>query len=281
MKLKINSMAFFCLMIAVLITISNCRQENRSYDCPHSKFEDGIYYSQTYEDYILAYVFKNVANGFYIDVGANDPNVFNVTRFFYERGWRGINIEPNVELFKRIVQFRPRDRNYNCGISNTEGNLKFYQETNEFDDLMPMSTFDKAIAERQKKEHRIHFTEILVPVKTLNNLLAKISIPEITFITIDVEGFEKQVIESIDLTRYKPVVLCIEAMDPSTENPSYRDWEKLVIDNNYVFAMSDGLNRYYLHKSHIELLPRFIDIDRCVKLSKYKRQVKMDGWSLW
>jgi FkbM family methyltransferase len=281
MKSKTNSPTFFFLMIAVLITVSSCRQENRLCDCPPSKFEGGIYYSQTYEDYILAYVFKNVDRGFYIDVGANDPNVFNVTRFFYERGWRGINIEPNVELFKRIVQFRPRDLNYNCGISNTEGNLNFYQETNELDDFMPMSTFDKTIAEGQRKKHGLHFTETRVPVTTLNKLLAKISIPEITFISIDVEGFEKQVIESIDLARYKPVVLCVEATDPVAGNPSYMKWEKLVMDNNYVFAMSDGLNRYYLHKSHIELLPRFIDIDRCVKLSKYKRQVKMDGWSLW
>lgn len=281
MKSKMNIAAFSFMMIAVLITIANCRTEDGSCDCPHSKFENGMYYSQTYEDYILAYVFKNVASGFYIDVGANDPNVFNVTRFFYERGWRGINIEPNVELFKIIVQSRPRDHNYNCGISNIEGNLKFYQESNKIDILMPLSTFDKAIAEKHKKEHGVSFTEILVPVTTLNNLLAKISIPEITFISIDVEGFEKQVVESINLARYKPVVLCIEGTGPATGNPSYIAWEKIVIDNNYVFAMSDGVNRYYLHKSHIELLPRFIDIDRCVKLSKYKRQVKMDGWSSW
>ena len=280
MKSKMNSAAFSFLMIAVLITVAHCRQENGSCDCPPSKFENGMYYSQTYEDYILAYVFKNVASGFYIDVGANDPNVFNVTRFFYERGWRGINIEPNVMLFKRIIEFRPRDINYNCGISNTEGNLKFYQESNKVDDLMPLSTFDKAIAEMHKKKHGVPFTEILVPVTTLNNLLAKISIPEISFISIDVEGFEKQVVESIDLARYKPVVLCIEETSPG-ENASYADWEKIVINSNYVFAMSDGVNRYYLHKSHIELLSRFIDIDRCVKLSKYKRQVKMDGWSSW
>lgn len=280
MKSKINSAIILGLVIAAFITVTNCRQEDGSCQCPHSKFEEGIYYSQTYEDYILAYVFKNMDTGFYVDVGANDPNIFNVTRFFYERGWRGVNIEPNVDLFKKIVQYRPRDFNYNYGISNAEGNFKFYQQTKDDDHLMPLSTFDKAIAERHKKEG-INFTEILVPITTLNNLLAKIAIPEITFISIDVEGFEKQVIESINLAKYRPVVLCIEATQPGTDIPSYMGWEKIVLDNNYVLAMSDGMNRYYLHKSHIELLPRFIDIDRCVKLSKYKRQVRIDGWRSW
>jgi len=80
MKLKMNKTAFSFLMIAMLITVANCRQEDgSSCKCPPSKFENGMYYSQVYEDYILAYVFKNVDSGFYIDIGANDPNVFNLT----------------------------------------------------------------------------------------------------------------------------------------------------------------------------------------------------------
>jgi len=280
MKSKIKILVFLCLAISVMFSLVNCRQQNGVCDCPPSKFENGIYYSQTYEDYILAHVFQDVANGFYIDVGANDPNIFNVTRFFYERGWHGINIEPNAELYLQLRSFRQRDINYNVGIATTEGRMIFYQQAYQSDALMPLSTFDKEIVDIQKK-NGILFKEIVVPVTTLNNLLGKISVREITFSTIDVEGFEKQVLESIDLARYKPVVLCIEASRPGTGDLSYMLWEQIVLNNNYVFAMSDGVNRYYLHKSHIELLPRFIDIDRCVKLSKYKRQVKMDGWSSW
>jgi FkbM family methyltransferase len=280
MKSKIKITFFFFLAVLVMLALVICWQEKKSYNCPPSKFENGTYYSQTYEDYILAHVFKDTASGFYIDVGANDPNVFNVTRFFYERGWRGINIEPNTELYLQLMIFRQRDINYNVGISNTEGTMIFYQQTEQSDSLMPLSTFDIEIANTQKKKG-ILFREIVVPVTTLNNLLEKISVPEISFMTIDVEGFEKQVLESINLVRYKPAVLCIEATRPGTAELSYMDWEQIVLSNNYVFAMSDGVNRYYLHKSHLGLLPRFIDIDRCVKLSKFKRQVKMDGWSSW
>jgi len=46
-------------------------------------------------------------------------------------------------------------------------------------------------------------------------------------------------------------------------------------------AMFDGLNRYYVRKDRISLLPRFIHIDMCVKKSKYQRHVKLDGINPW
>jgi FkbM family methyltransferase len=279
---KKNSRLFFSPMVFGLLALSAvyCRGDKCECDCPPSAFESATYYSQYYEDYILAYVFKEMKSGFYIDVGANDPNKDNVTRYFYERGWRGINIEPNAEEFKKIVQSRPNDSNYNCGISNKEGELIFYKETDGYGD--GLSTFDKKVAEQEKKDHNIKFSEISIPVVTLDKILAKVPLPpEITFISIDVEGFEKQVIESLDLARYKPAVLCIEATEPLTDIPAYLSWEKIVLAKNYVFAMFDGLNRYYVHKSHTNLLPRFIDVDRCVKKSKFKRKIKINGFGSW
>jgi FkbM family methyltransferase len=272
MNLKIIKMVAFSSLIFALFSVLYCQAEKRRCDCPPSKFENGAYYSQKYEDYILGYVFKNVKKGFYIDVGANDPNTDNVTRYFYERGWNGINIEPNVDLFKKIVQYRPRDSNYNVGISNSEGTMTFYQETGDVS--QGLSTFDKEISEREKEKNSAHFIEISVPVTTLDKIIEKAPPSEITFISIDVEGFEKQVLESIDLVKYRAIALCIEATEPLTEIPSYAAWEKVVLESNYVFAMFDGLNRYYIHKDHIAFLPRFIDIDKCVKKSKYKNRQK-------
>ena len=49
-------------------------------------------YAQNFEDVIIMRCFKDVEEGFYIDVGAQDPESDSVTRVFYERGWSGINI---------------------------------------------------------------------------------------------------------------------------------------------------------------------------------------------
>ncbi len=267
------------LLFGLLSAACSKRIARLSCDCPASKYESGRYYSQFYEDYILAYVFQDYQTGFYVDVGANDPNKDNITRYFYERGWRGVNIEPNVEEFKKMVKARPLDKNYNVGISNAEAMLTFYQAPGTWDGL---STFDKADATFQSQKFGIVFKELAVPVTTLERILQEAALPAIDFISIDVEGFEKQVIESVDFSRYHPSVLCIEATEPTTDRPSYQDWEGLLIENNYVFAMFDGLNRYYVSKDLASrLLPRFIVIDMCVKKSKLARHIKLSGHDHW
>jgi FkbM family methyltransferase len=291
-KPRVIGLAVILSGLVALVAVGGYWRLRTDCECAPSQFENTtylyqithfermatVYYGQFYEDYILAYVFRNQKNGFYIDVGANDPNKWNTTRYFYERGWRGINIEPNALEFRKIVESRPRDINYNVGVANIEGTMTFYQVAGSKSGL---STFDRDEAQRLTRERGIVFTELPVQLTTLNALLAKTSIPQIEFLSIDVEGFEKQVIESIDLVRYKPAVLCIEATQPLSEVAVYGAWEPLVLKARYLFAMSDGLNRYYVHRNRLDLLSRFIFVDMCVKQSKLKRHVRMDGIRSW
>lgn len=247
--------------------------------CPPSRYEGAEgYYSQFYEDYILAYALADFGTGFYVDVGANDPNRSNTTRLFYEKGWRGINIEPNVLEYEKIVKFRPRDLNYNCGVGDVAGTMTFYRGQGREDQI---STFDAKLAESLRRDKGFHLTAVRVPVMTLTSLLAKQPIPEITFMSVDVEGFETRVIRGLDLSRYRPIVFCIEATKPGTEIPDYASWETMLTRAGYLFAAFDGLNRYHVRKDHASLLPRFILIDMCVKQSKYNRRIKLDGFFPW
>ena len=58
-------------------------------------------FSQKGEDLIIERIIGNKEKGFYIDIGAHNPNVFNNTKRFYVKGWSGINIEPNLILIKK------------------------------------------------------------------------------------------------------------------------------------------------------------------------------------
>ena len=53
-----------------------------------------ISYAQNFEDVMLWRALQHVGAGYYVDIGANDPVVDSVTRWFYEQGWSGLNIEP-------------------------------------------------------------------------------------------------------------------------------------------------------------------------------------------
>ena len=83
-------------------------------------------YSQFFEDLILFCAFYDIENGFYIDIGANDPNDLSVTKAFYLRGWNGINIEPLPDKYDRLIKERPRDINLKIGVGKSKGNSTLY-----------------------------------------------------------------------------------------------------------------------------------------------------------
>ena len=85
-----------------------------------------ITYAQVLEDFILFCIFYDVKKGFYIDVGANDPNYISVTKAFYLRGWHGINIEPLPDKYQSLMLNRKRDINLNIGAGKIEGNASLY-----------------------------------------------------------------------------------------------------------------------------------------------------------
>jgi FkbM family methyltransferase len=245
--------------------------------CPaRGAFRNGpTYYSQFYEDYILAYVFKDQKSGFYVDVGANDPDDSSVTKYFYLAGWRGINIEPIPELVEKLNKSRPEDTNKGVAISDRPGELTFYKGIN----ASGLSTLSPQIAASHRAKG-IQFTTIKIPVTTLNAVLdehAKDK-PEITFMNVDVEGFEKQVLSSMDFARYRPRVIMAESTAPLTEVATHQAWESILLDHGYIFAMDDGLNRYYVHGSQESLLPRFIEADFCVLRDKLDKRVHLDGY---
>jgi len=245
--------------------------------CPtRGAFGDGpTYYAQFYEDYILAYVFKDQKSGFYIDVGANDPDKMSVTKYFYLAGWRGINIEPIPELIEKLNSSRPEDTNKGVAISDKPGELTFYKGVN----ASGLSTLSPKIA-ASHRARGFQFTKITIPVTTLNAVLEEHAkdVPEITFLNVDVEGFEKQVLSSIDLQRYHPRVIMAESTAPLTEVATHRAWESILTHNGYIFAMDDGLNRYYVHGSQESLLPKFIEADFCVLRDKLDRRLHLDGF---
>ena len=83
-------------------------------------------YSPSLEDVILFIPLFDIKNGFYIDAGGFDPVYCSVTKAFYLRGWRGINIEPQPDKIKLLNQDRPNDINLQIAVGKSTGNVKIY-----------------------------------------------------------------------------------------------------------------------------------------------------------
>jgi FkbM family methyltransferase len=199
-----------------------------------------ISYAQNAEDVLLYRVLRDVSHGTYVDVGANDPAGDSVTKAFYDRGWRGINIEPVTSLYESLVKQRPEDLNIQAAAGAAAAKKTLYEIPGT-----GLSTLDASIADHHRN-HGFKVNETRVRVRTLRSILAKARRSVIHFLKIDVEGWERAVLQGMDLTTTRPWIIVVEATKPNTETASYREWEPLLLKHGYSFVFFDGLNRYYL-----------------------------------
>ena len=210
-----------------------------------------ISYAQNFEDVMLWRALKHVENGFYIDVGANDPNIESVTKTFYERGWHGINIEPLSTHFADLQNQRPRDINIRCAGGATAGEIEIWEC-----DVRGWASVDKeAIARHIARGNVGRYQQVpMIPLSTICNQHAP---PDIHFLKIDVEGFEHAVLLGMDFQSHRPWVIVIEATRPNTQEEVFLQWQELLLDASYRFIYADGLNRFYLACEHPELAAAF------------------------
>ena len=206
-------------------------------------------YAQNHEDILLDRAFPRGHAGFYIDVGANDPVANSVTKHFYDLGWHGINIEPCTAPFEALKAARERDVNLNIGVSDTSGELTFYEFPPE---LNAISTFSKEEAERHGVKGQPSF-ERTVPTMTLADLCEQYVTGAIDFLSVDVEGHEAAVLSGNDWTKWRPRVVLVEATEPATTVPTHERWEPILLKAGYLFAAFDGLNRYYVRPEDADL----------------------------
>lgn len=206
-----------------------------------------ISYAQNQEDVLLNRVFGGKTDGFYIDVGANDPIVDSVTKLFYDRGWTGLNIEPDETCWRRLQEARPRDRNLNLGLSERPGVLTFHSARN----AGAWSTFSEEQAQDLLRKG-FEVSTRSMPVSSLAQVCAEhVGDRTIDFLKVDVESHEREVLAGADWNRWRPRVVLVEA------NAKER-WEPLLIAADYRFAAFDGINRYYVRVEEADpLLPRF------------------------
>lgn len=209
-----------------------------------------VSYAQNFEDVMLARCFPG-PHGFYVDVGANDPDIDNVTRVFYERGWSGINIEPLAGNCARLQKRRRRDVNLQIAVGEHAGTVTFY----EIGKWHGYSTTDAGIA-AQHRADGLRVKEYLAPVRRLSAVLDEHAAGRaIEFLKIDVEGTELAVLRGAALDRHRPKIIVAESRLPVTltmvdrpdEVPDRAsEFARFLRPLRYRLVYHDGLNSFFL-----------------------------------
>lgn len=210
-----------------------------------------VSYAQNFEDVILWRVLKDIRNGFYIDIGAQDPVIDSVSRSFYENGWRGIHAEATVHYSKLIKLNRPDEDVLQVAVGDGDGSMSFFEiaETG-------LSTGDIRTATAHRESGRA-VQETNVEIVSLSRVLDRAGDREIHWLKIDVEGMEASVIRSWQPSDARPWVLVVEATEPNSQTPSHHDWEFMLLEYGYIFVYFDGLSRFYVHERQKHLIDKF------------------------
>jgi FkbM family methyltransferase len=210
-----------------------------------------ITYAQNFEDLMLWRALKHIPTGFYIDIGAQDPLIDSVSFAFYERGWRGVHVEPVPRYAEKLRQERRDETVIQAAVGMAGPLIKFYEVPGS-----GWSSGDGDIVSGYAAKG-VECNELEVPCVSLASILDRYSDREIHWLKIDVEGMEDSVIASWMASAVRPWVVIVEATIPTTQIPNYQNWDPKLLTLGYTFAYFDGLNRFYVSDLHAELLGAF------------------------
>lgn len=233
--------------------ISNAMNFEDFYKVSRPRFPVGVdvYSSQEGEDVLVRRLLKSdySKKGFYVDIGAHHPTRFSNTYHFYLNGWRGINIDPLPGIMASFNIERPRDINLEVGINDVHGALEYYDFSES-----AFNTFNVANAARvmQQFQYVSLKQKIMVPVRTLKDVLDEHLPPEteITFLNIDVEGNETNVLRSNDWTKYRPKIVLAEFINDSFEDAITSDLYKFIVDKDYRFIAKTKFTMFFQKRDY-------------------------------
>jgi FkbM family methyltransferase len=142
------------------------------------------------------------ATGYFVDVGANDPQLGSQSWHLEQAGWSGILIEPQPDLAARLTQAR-KAKVFAVACSapaNAGKSMPLYLAG-------PLSSLSEVLMDATQKAE----VAVAVPVRTLDQVLTEAAAPApIDFLSIDVEGHAREVLQGVDLARWRPRLILVE-----------------------------------------------------------------------
>lgn len=179
--------------------------------------------------------FFGSGTGYFVEVGANEPEKESQSFHLECAGWTGVLIEPQPDLAAQLREKRTA-RVFEAACSSPEragSRMTLYV-------LGPYSSFDRKLAVTGlRPEHAIQ-----VPVRTLNDILEEARAPRpIDLLSVDVEGHELDVLRGFDFARWQPRLILLE------DHVTSLDKHRFLTRAGYCLIRRTGLNGWYVPRS--------------------------------
>ncbi len=185
-------------------------------------------YSQFGEDLLIQLLLKNcTASPYYVDIGCHHPRRGSNTYGLYKKGWQGLLVDLEDEKVLACRLSRPRDRVVLAAVSDIETYVDIFSPKNfstnttiKLDSIVDQSGYKKIGQIKTKK---------------LDSILFENQVPtDFSLLSIDVEGMDFLVLKSLDLDKYHPKIICIEAWESTS------GIEALILGETYQYLVKNG-----------------------------------------
>jgi FkbM family methyltransferase len=183
--------------------------------------------------------YLNFKDGVFIEVGAND-GVAQSNTYYLEKilKWKGYLIEAIPELSERCKTNRRRSLVFNCALVSPEDHGKDIKINYDKDSRGLMSKIGDC-------GQRSGFCEtVSVRGRTLTDVLEQASAQKVDFFSLDVEGFELEVLKGLDLNKYRPTLILVETAQVEAVDAmlsSFYDRIDLLSHHDYLYQAKKTL----------------------------------------
>jgi len=150
----------------------------------------------------LVATFFGDIEGFFVEVGANEPRERSQTWHLERAGWTGILVEPQPDLANKLRAMRSaKVFAVACSSPRNAGHPLPLHVAG------PLSSLDR----ERMAPGVMPETVIQVPIRTLDSVLEEAGAPaHFDFLSIDVEGHEIEVLRGFDIAHWRPRLILLE-----------------------------------------------------------------------
>ncbi|WP_177307775.1 FkbM family methyltransferase [Pseudoduganella namucuonensis] len=208
-----------------------------------------VSYAQNLEDVMLWRALGHIEEGQYVDVGAGHPRADSVSRGFYERGWRGLHVEPAPAQTAALRTDRPDEPVLAAMVATAAASAPFFVVL----EANGKSTAQRAMAEDyQATGYTV--SETAVPALDLAGVLQQCRPGPIHWMRLAVEGAESEALAGWGDCPRRPWVVLVNTQGGVTGTSA---WEAELAARGYREVYSNGIDRFYLARSHWHLRTAF------------------------
>lgn len=209
-----------------------------------------VSYSQHGDDFIAWQLLGKPKTGFVVEVGAFDGIHLSNSFSLENLGWSSLCIEPNPRIFEYLTSNRPKSLNINKAIvgSPSTKTIDFFSE-----DIGVLSgaKYDEEDVKRRYQNRGLQYNspkKIVVQAVDMNTLLTESKIENVDLLSIDVEGFEMEVLKGLDFDRFSINLMIIEANSKIEENEIK---EYISKQQHFVYLGNNYQNLFFIRRKSL------------------------------